>query len=244
MFYESACVLPMGVSTAACGLFQKDQLNLQYPTNPPKPTGKTVLIWGGSTSVGSNAIQLAVAAGYFVVATASPKNFDYCKNLGASQVFDYNSTTVVADLTAALQKTEFAGAFSAGVNSAEPCFNIVNKMKAGRFVSMASYPSLEPKPTNLKLLRTTSFFASWFIRNTISTKIQGIGWKFIFATTHVYNGVGKAVFEGFLPGALQEGTYVAKPEPFVVGTGLEAVQEGFEVQAMGMSARKVVVSLR
>lgn len=29
--YESASVLPLGVSTAACGLFQKDQLALQYP---------------------------------------------------------------------------------------------------------------------------------------------------------------------------------------------------------------------
>ncbi|MBO9196063.1 hypothetical protein J5277_18335 [Rhizobium sp. 16-449-1b] len=28
-----------------------------------KPTGKTVLVWGGSSSVGCNAIQLAVAAG-------------------------------------------------------------------------------------------------------------------------------------------------------------------------------------
>jgi NADPH:quinone reductase-like Zn-dependent oxidoreductase len=45
----------------------------------PKPTGKTLLVWGGSTSVGSNAIQLGVAAGYEVVTTASPKNFDYVR---------------------------------------------------------------------------------------------------------------------------------------------------------------------
>ncbi len=46
-----------------------------------------------STSVGSNAIQLAVAAGYEVITTSSPRNFDYVKKLGASQVFDYNSKT-------------------------------------------------------------------------------------------------------------------------------------------------------
>ena len=233
----------MRLSTAACGLFQKDHLNLQYPTNPPKPTGKTILIWGGSTSVGTNAIQLAVAAGYSVVATASPKNFNYCKSLGASQVFDYNSKTVVADLTAALQKTNFAGAFSAGVNSAEPCFDIVNKCQGRKFVSLASYLSLVPEPTKLKLLRTILFFASWFIRTIISTKFRGIDWKLVFATTHVYNGVGKAVFEDFLPGALENGTYLAKPEPLVVGKGLEFVQEAFEVQMKGMSAKKVAVSL-
>ena len=55
--YEQASVIPLGFSTAACGLFQKDQLELQLPSLSPNPTGETVLIWGGSTSVGVNAIQ-------------------------------------------------------------------------------------------------------------------------------------------------------------------------------------------
>ena len=67
--YESASVLPLGVSTAACGLFQEDQPALQPPSALAKITGKTLLVWGGSTSVGSNAIQLAVAAGYEVFTT-------------------------------------------------------------------------------------------------------------------------------------------------------------------------------
>ena len=63
MPYESACVLPQAVSTASSGLFQKSHLGLQHPSANPTPTGQTLLVWGGSTSVGSNAIQLAVAAG-------------------------------------------------------------------------------------------------------------------------------------------------------------------------------------
>lgn len=110
MAYEDAAVLPLALSTAACGLFQKDQLGLEYPSATAKPTGKTLLVWGGSTSVGSNAIQLAVAAGYDVIATASPRNFDYVKGLGAGQVFDYNSSTVVADIVAALHGRTIAGA--------------------------------------------------------------------------------------------------------------------------------------
>ena len=81
MSYERACVLPLCLSTAACGLFQKDFLALLYPILSPKPNGKTVLIWRSSTSVGSNAIQLAVAAGYEVITTASPKNFDYVRDV-------------------------------------------------------------------------------------------------------------------------------------------------------------------
>lgn len=56
--YESACVLPLGLSTASSALFQKDQLALQHPSVTPKSNGKSLLIWGGSTSVGSNAIQV------------------------------------------------------------------------------------------------------------------------------------------------------------------------------------------
>jgi hypothetical protein len=47
----------------------------------------------------------------------------------------------------------------------------------------------------------------------------------------------------FLPKALKNGTFVASPEPFVVGKGLEAIQEAFSIQEKGVSAKKVVVSL-
>lgn len=82
--FDHAAVIPLGLSTAAAGLFEKEYLAPQHPSVSPKPTGKALLIWGGSTSVGSNAIQLAVAAGYDVITTASPKNFDYVKKLAAS----------------------------------------------------------------------------------------------------------------------------------------------------------------
>ena len=49
MAYENAAVLPLTLSTAACGLFQKDQLALQHPSAHPEPTGKTLIVWGGST---------------------------------------------------------------------------------------------------------------------------------------------------------------------------------------------------
>jgi NADPH:quinone reductase-like Zn-dependent oxidoreductase len=78
MSYEDAVVIPLGLATAAAGLFDKTQLGLQLPQAPACPaTGKTAVVWGGSTSVGCIAIQLAVAAGYEVFTTASPKNFDY-----------------------------------------------------------------------------------------------------------------------------------------------------------------------
>lgn len=48
-----------------------------------------LLIWAGSTGVGMYAIKLAALAGYRVVTTCSPHNFDLVRSLGASAAFDY-----------------------------------------------------------------------------------------------------------------------------------------------------------
>ena len=140
MAYENAAVLPLGLSTAACGLFQKDFLALNHPSAHPRPTGKTLLVWGGSTSVGSNAIQLAVAAGYDVIATASPKNFDYVRKLGAIEAFDYRSKTVVADVINAFQGRTIAGAIAIGHGSSAACIDILPGCQGDKFIAMATPP--------------------------------------------------------------------------------------------------------
>jgi NADPH:quinone reductase-like Zn-dependent oxidoreductase len=118
--FEDAAVLPLAVSTASCGLFQSDQLGLRHPNANPQPTGQTLLVWGGSTSAGSNAIQLAVAAGYDVITTASPGNFAFVKSLGVEQVFDY-SPDVISDLVRAFRGRALAGAIAFGTTSAKSC---------------------------------------------------------------------------------------------------------------------------
>src|ERR1019366_9295920 len=56
MPFKDAAVLPLATSTAACGLFQTDQLRLRHPSVNAEPTGQTLLVWGGSTSVGPDII--------------------------------------------------------------------------------------------------------------------------------------------------------------------------------------------
>lgn len=51
----NAAVLPLAVSTASTGLFSV--LKMPFPKVSPEPTNRTILIWGGSSSVGSCAIQ-------------------------------------------------------------------------------------------------------------------------------------------------------------------------------------------
>ena len=241
--YESAAVLPLGVSTAACGLFQKDQLGLQYPSTSPKPTGKTLLVWGGSTSVGCNAIQLAVAAGYEVITTCSPKNFAFVKKLGASQAFDYNSKTVITDLIHAFEGKTTAGALSIGPRAAENCLDVLDKCKGNKFISMATYPVPQPPPKNFVVLTVAASYLSGMANIWLKSKTRGIRTNFIFGSTLLYNEVGKAIYVDFLPQALAEGTYIAAPDPQVVGKGLEYIQVGYDLQKKGVSAKKVVVSL-
>lgn len=59
----------------------------------------------------------------------------------------------------------------------------------------------------------------------------------------VANEVGKAVYEDFLPEALEQRSFVPAPEPQIVGRGLEHVQEAIDLIAKGVSAKKLVVLL-
>ena len=246
--YPDAAVLPLGLSTASCALFQTDQLGLRHPTADAAPTGETVLVWGGSTSVGSNAIQLARAAGYEVITTASPRNSEALRSLGAGEVLDYNSPTVVADLVAALAGRTVAGAVAIGATSGPACVDVVAASTGRKFVSLLSTPvSFEalgdPDRPRSALPRTMARVAAGTVALQLRARRTGVGTKFVFGTTLKANEVSTAVYRDFLPAALAEGRYTAAPEPLVVGTGLDRVQEAMDVQRRGVSARKVVVTL-
>lgn len=242
--FESASVLPLALSTAAVGLFQADQLALSRPTLNPSPKGETVLIWGGSTSVGCCAIQLAAAAGYEVITTCSPKNFTLVKSLGAGQAFDYRSPNVVADLIAAFANKTSAGALTMGNGGVEAAISVLSTVKKGKkYIAMASFPSQDPKPTRFVLPRFGLFFLSWTVSTWVKSKSKGVGYGFFVGGTLVDNGLGKYIFEEFLPTALERGMLVPSPEAVVVGEGLEAIQSGVETLRKGVSAKKLVVTL-
>ncbi|KAF2809789.1 zinc-binding oxidoreductase CipB [Mytilinidion resinicola] len=217
--FANAVVLGLGLSTAADALFNPEFLALQLPTAPAqKATGKTLLVWGGASSVGSNAIQLAVAAGYEVITTASPKNFEYVKRLGAGSAFDYNSPTVITDLVDAFRGRSSVGAFDAiGAVAWAPTLEVVRNTDGVKVVATVAWGFPDPP--------------------------GGIVMKKVFAPSCKDNHVGKAVWEDFLPAALEAGSFVPAPEPLVAGRGLESLQGAVDMVRRGVSARKVVVLL-
>ena len=216
MAYEDASVIPLGVGTAACGLFQKDHLGLHHPSLSPHQTGETVLVWGGSSSVGCNAIQLAVAAGYDCVTTASPRNRQILTDLGAGHVFDHADPGAVEAIVEALRGKTLAGALHA-TGDMLASFAVVSQCRGRKFVSTTL-----PPPEG---------------------RAAGVETNHIFGTSLKDNEVSRAVYGDFLPAALAAGRFQPAPEPRVVGSGLAALQGALQVQKAGVSGSKIVITI-
>jgi NADPH:quinone reductase-like Zn-dependent oxidoreductase len=219
--YNAAAVLPLAISTAAACLFKKETLALPMPTSASKPSssGKSVLVWGGSSSVGAAAIQLAAGAGHKVVSVASKHNLDNLKDLGASAAFDYKSASVVDDIIAALEGTEFAGVCDAiGSPDATAAWAPVYKKLGGRYGSVL--PENDSLPDGIE-----------------GTTVLGPS----VALDDRY--IGETVWAKWVPEALKSGALKALPGPIVIKGGLDSVQKGYDEQKKGVSFGKIVVEL-
>ena len=55
--------------------------------------------------------------------------------------------------------------------------------------------------------------------------------------------MGGAIYKDFLPAALKSDKYKAKPDPQVMGHGLESIQGALDAYKQGVSATKLVVTV-
>lgn len=222
--FEQAAVLPLTLSTAATGMFQQDHLGLAMPSLRPVDRNETVLVWGGSTCVGSNAVQLARSAGYRVVATSSPRNFDYLRSLGAAGMVDYHSRTAVEELVELIGDSPLAGTLAITRGSIGPALSIATKTTGSRRIA-AALPAL-------------------FVRiESLGKRRRGVWVSSIWGGTLKDNEVGPGIYVDFLPAALSSGAYRAAPTATVVGHGLEAIPIALEQLRRGVSATKLVVTI-
>lgn len=86
--FSLAAALPVAANTALRALAALPTLNLgaHRATLPDEPV---VFIAGGSGAIGTLAIQIATRRGWCVVASASARNQDYMRSLGARLTVDY-----------------------------------------------------------------------------------------------------------------------------------------------------------
>lgn len=224
--FEEATVLPLAITTAAAGLFEADQLALHLPTASAPEGHATVLIFGGATSVGMNAIQLARNAGYDVIATASVRNFPLLQGLGAQIVVDYHARDATDQIIRHLAGRRLAGTLAIARGSLPQAIAVNASMAVWGSKKVAS---AHPTPgTRLRALMA---------------RRRGIQVSAIWGGNPKDNEVGPAIWNDFLPTALAEGRYQAAPPPLVTGHTLSAIPGALAQLRAGVSAQKVVVTI-
>lgn len=86
--FIDAAAVPCAGLTAYQGIVRKLRVS----------RGQTVWVQGGAGGVGGFGIQLVKALGGTAITTASARNADYVRGLGADHVIDYNTEDVVAKI--------------------------------------------------------------------------------------------------------------------------------------------------
>lgn len=121
-----AAAIPLAALTAWQALFDAGKLS----------AGQTVLIHGAAGGVGSFAVQFAKLKGARVIGTASKKNHEFLRSLGADETIDYNTTKfedVVRDVDVVLDT--ITG------ETADRSWQVIKK--GGIYVSILMPPSQE-----------------------------------------------------------------------------------------------------
>lgn len=124
--FEEAAAIPIAALTAWQAMFDLAHLS----------SGQKILIAGASGGVGSMAVQLAKAKGAIVIGTASGKNEQFVRDLGADEFVDYTQQPfeeVVKDVDVVFD--------TIGSDTQERAFQTLKK--GGFLVTSAQTPSAE-----------------------------------------------------------------------------------------------------
>ena len=197
--------------------------------------GKTLIVWGASSSVGSCGVQLAVAAGYEVFGVAGKKNRDFVAGLGAARVFDHGDPKIADEVVGALEGKTCVGAYDA--ISTEPTLSILCEILSRAAAAAAAADDAGGKERVRKLICGVMPGAETMGKLGVTVKTN------FTAVLNKDTPVGPHIWREFMEKALVDGTVRFKPDPEVVGRGLEDVQMAIDLLAKGVSAKKIVVEL-
>ncbi|KAL4882203.1 chaperonin 10-like protein [Aspergillus karnatakaensis] len=231
--FTNGVVVPFALEAAVCALSLEvpgeafpgvptPALRLPYPSlHDVAPSGKVLIVYGGSSSVGSMTTQLATAAGIHVISVSGSHNFPLTQQTGAAAVFDHKDPLLVQKVVSAVRdfgsrqrNFEFIGVFDAISIPETYAHNLAILEKLGGGHLAAVHPPPPDVPANVQV-------------------------GMIFAV----NDVATPVWRDFVTPALESGRLQCLPRPTVVGKGLEFVQEALERSKRGVSATKLVVEL-
>ena len=127
--FQNAAAVPLGALTAWQAIFDLAHLS----------GGQRILITGASGGVGSLAVQLAKAKDAYVIGTASGRNEEFVRDLGADEFVDYTKQDfeeVVKDVDVVFD--------AVGGDTFERAFQTLKK--GGFLVTSVAFPSEEKAP--------------------------------------------------------------------------------------------------
>ncbi|KAF8525712.1 GroES-like protein [Gautieria morchelliformis] len=204
--FEQAASIPLGIFTAAISFYNPIGQNGAGLTPPWEPAGEGkykgqgILIFGGSSSVGQYAIQLASLSGFSPIAvTASAHNSGLVKSLGATHFIDRK-----ADVAA-----EAAKIFTT------PLSIVFDAISEG--TQEAAWKALAPGGTLILMIPA---------EEAIKSGEDGKTAFVAFGMAHVHRDLGRSLFSK-LPDLLQAGK--VKPNAVeVLPGGLAGIEAGLK----------------
>jgi len=221
------------VNTAFQALYSPRTLRLIQPgaTTPPEE-GTWIFIYGGSSSVGQYAVQLAKLSGYKVATVASPRNHQLLATLGADLTFDYRDPQVVGKLKKETgDKIHIAVDTISETDTQATTVRVLAENKPGKVVVILP-PSAEARAIRKDV----------DIIHTVAPTAYGVNTTYI-KTNDEERALLSAFLQNALPGLVKAGKL--KPNSIKLWDGgLDKVDEGLTyLQSGKASAEKVVFSL-
>lgn len=221
MSFNEAALLPLAVITSWAGWYR---IGLPRDTAYTAADKKGMLVWGGASSVGSAAVQIARTMGFRVYVTASEKHHEYLKGLGATRAFDYKNENVVGNLVNAAKEdgiTIQMGYDAIGL--CEPSMNILKELKGEGTAKLAT---TQPPPADLP-------------------KVDGVEVQFVAAPDDVEERTAFShfVFGVWLKEKLEKGEFVPSPKVQVVDGGLGSANKALDELKKGVSGVKPVLEV-
>ncbi|KAJ5107802.1 hypothetical protein N7456_004477 [Penicillium angulare] len=182
-----------------------------------------VLIWGAGSSMGALAVQEAKLMGFGAVyATASEKNHEYIRGLGATRVFDYKDEGVLESIVSAAREdgVKVKIGFHA-TGEQQVAVNVMGALKSGEGVSkMGIAPVLDPE------LKVPDGVETAFLLPPDDEEARRERTRWIFGD--------------WLQTKLADGEVVASPHIKLVEGGLESTNKALDEWKAGVSCTKIV----
>jgi len=174
---------------------------------------------GASGSVGTYIIQLGALLGLIVIGTASPRNADYVKSLGATYVLDHNSPDVLANIKQ-ITGDNLAFAYDTiGPSTADQCLKALSTTRSSHLAFIAGKPTLSaPKNVTYHDVFLGGAATTPEGRESLSNAVTEL--ESLFADKKIQTNKVEVL------------------------KGLESVKQGFELLSSGkVSGKKVVITV-